>query len=230
MVSSIPSNRCETVWAVVTVWSRIVVRVDAIPDELEPTSEHNSTHRVILGSWASTRSKRISIRSIRSRCFTNWASRIWLPSAIFTSVECWEDIVAWSSSNCVRRVALSSAYRAADNFWTSRIDASVLTTPNISSLIARRREAILSSTIPSILRGSTRSAWRRRISSCNSSRSTRKFWISLSKSRRAASAWRAPCSRKPLIFTAVVSKSGVAGNSESNNSWKPPGWGGAVMV
>ncbi len=57
MVSSIPSNHCETVWAVVTVWSRMVVRVDAISDELEPTSEHNSTHRVILGSWASIHSK-----------------------------------------------------------------------------------------------------------------------------------------------------------------------------
>jgi len=89
---------------------------------------------------------------------------------------------------------------------------------------------MLSSTIPSILRGSTRSAWRRRISSCKSSRSTRKLWSSVSNSRHAASAWRAPCSRKPRILTAVASKSCVAGNSDFSKAWKPPGWVGAVMT
>ena len=76
IVSSIPSKRCVTVCAVVSVWSRMVVRVDAIAVELEPTSEHTSTQRAMLGSWVSSQSNKISILSIRSLCFTSWASRI----------------------------------------------------------------------------------------------------------------------------------------------------------
>ncbi len=39
-----------------------------------------------------------------------------------------------------------------------------------------------------------------------------------------------PFLQKPRIRIAVASKSGVAGNSEFNKSWKPPGWGGSIVI
>ena len=137
---------------------------------------------------------------------------------------------ALSSSNCARRDALSSANQSAEDCCTSRIKANVETTPNISELIIHSLEAMFSSTIPSILRGSTLSAWRSFISSCRSSRFARKLWISCSNAWRAASACHAPLARNSRMRTAASSKSGISGNSAFNKSWKPSGWGKAGMT